>query len=86
MIYVRRILNDNFVTQVDLAKHLGIDRSHLNKLINGNHKPTMKTIRFLGQGLERIDGQPWQLHAKHIRDEVEGGRPVTLRIVGGNDE
>ena len=85
MNYVRMILKQNFATQIELARHLGISRSHLGKLINGRQKMTVTTIKFLSQGLERIDGQTWLVHANHIRAE-ENKTPVTLQIIGGYHE
>jgi transcriptional regulator with XRE-family HTH domain len=81
MQYVRRVLQENFSSQVELANHLGIERSHLGKLINGKHTPTNKTIKFLAQGLSRVDGQDWKEHANNIKNEVEG-LPSELKIIG----
>ena len=44
MIYLRNFLEDHFVTLTELSNHLGIDRSHLGKLINGKHKSRLSTI------------------------------------------
>lgn len=71
MIYLRFILEDNFVSQNELSDLLGIERSHLGKLINGKHKSTLKTIKFLAQGLSKVDGQEWIIHAKKIRASME---------------
>ena len=85
MNYIRRILKQNFATQTELANHLGITRSHLGKLINGRQKMTDTTIKFLAEGLQRIDGQAWLIHANNIRDE-ENRTPAALRVIGGSNE
>tara|TARA_R110002110_G_scaffold332075_2_gene543101 strand:- start:6 stop:251 length:246 start_codon:yes stop_codon:yes gene_type:complete len=71
MIYLRNFLEERFVTLTELSHHLGIDRSHLGKLINGKHKSRLSTIKFLAQGLSRVDGQEWIIHAQNIKKSIK---------------
>ena len=68
MHYIQKILNENFISQREFAnKIVGIDRPHLNGLINGRWKnPQKKTIRLLSKALSRLDGQTWTIHARNI--------------------
>ena len=68
--YILSILDAHFLTQADLARILGIDRGHLGKLISGKHTPTLRTIKFIAQGLERVDGQPWRVHGQILRGKL----------------
>lgn len=82
MNYLHSILKQNWITKSEFAEILGIERSHCYKLTNGKRKSYMKTIKFLAEGLERIDGTPWQKHADNIYNEIYN-IPVKLRVVGG---
>ena len=82
MNYVKRVLYDNVITQAEFARQLGISRSHLGHFLNDGRKNTIITIKFLAYGLAKIDGQPWYIHAKNIRDEVHK-RKFDLRVING---
>ena len=80
MNYIRRKLEENFISQNGFAKILGIENDHLCKLLSGKHKPYRRTIKFLAEGLERLDGLNWRIHAQHINQEING-KP-SLKVVG----
>ena len=71
MNYIKTILKEHLMSNGEFCRLLGLDRSHLQKLMKGIHKPTMKTIRLLAQGLERVDKQDWKYHAREIIEELE---------------
>ena len=71
MNYIKTQLDKHFISNSEFSKLLGLDRSHLNKLMKGHHIPRRKTIRLIAQGLERLSGKNWQYHAREIIEELE---------------
>ncbi len=41
-----------FMTQTDLAVHLGMDRSFLSDLERGKREPCLRTLEVIAQGFE----------------------------------
>lgn len=80
MNYIRRILQENCISQNGFARILGIEKDHLSKLMNGKQRPYRRTVKFLAEGLERLDGLSWRIHARYINEELNGDR--SLKIVG----
>ena len=80
MNYIRKMLDENCISQNKFSKIIGIDQGSLSKLLRGKHKPTLETIKLIAMGLERLDQTPWKEHAANIKMELNGG--ITLRIVG----
>lgn len=78
MNYIKRILSKHWIPMAEFAEILGVERSHCYKLLKCK---TYKTIRLVSEGLERIDGTPWKVHADNIKAEQNAN--VTLRLVGG---
>lgn len=76
--YILRILKSHFMTQSDFAEVLGIDRSHLGKLINGKHKPSYKTMSEEFHGLARVDGTGWEEHRINMNQILN---PNQIRLV-----
>ncbi len=48
---LKRIRNQKHITQTELAKTLGIDKSFLSNIENGKTNPTLSTITNLAQAL-----------------------------------
>ena len=80
MNYIRKMLNENCISQNKFSKITGLNRSGLNQMLQGKHKPTLETIKIISMGLERLDQTPWKEHAANIKMELNEG--ITLRIVG----
>jgi transcriptional regulator with XRE-family HTH domain len=71
MNHIRTILKEHFLSRNEYCKIMGLDPSHLLRLMKNHHKPTRKTIRLLAKGLERVDKQDWKYHAREITEELE---------------
>jgi len=48
---IKRIRNKKNITQVEIAKKLGVDRSFVSNLENAKTNPTLATITNLAQAL-----------------------------------
>lgn len=53
---LRKVLRDNGWTQVQLAKHMGYDHFHINRIVNGH---SVITPEFL-----------WRFYETFVRDEA----------------
>lgn len=70
MNYIRKMLNENYISIGEYSDIIGLDSGHVRRLLKGHHKPILKTLRLLSQGLARLDGQDWRYHAKNITKEL----------------
>jgi transcriptional regulator with XRE-family HTH domain len=48
---LKRIRIEKSITQVEIAKTLGVDRSFVSNIENGKNNPTLSTIAKLAQAL-----------------------------------
>ena len=48
---LKKIRTRKNITQVDIAKKLGVDRSFVSNIENGKNNPTLSTITNLAQAL-----------------------------------
>lgn len=71
MNYIKQILRNYCISNIEYSKIAGIDSSHIHRLFKQKHNPIHRTIRTLAQALSRIDGTEWTIHAKHIQEETE---------------
>lgn len=71
MSYIMRMLDEHYISIGEYSDLVGLDVSHVRRLLKGNNKPIRRTLRLLSQGLERIDGKNWRQHAKIISEELE---------------
>lgn len=66
--YLAECLEENCCSHREFGDITGIDHSYISKIIKGKNKPTLKTIKLIAQGLERLDGVEWKEHARRMRE------------------